>query len=164
MVRWLHLFGKTDLGFWPLGLALFFLQELPYLVMPFLALEENPIMNMVEASPGLNFLEKLLGISCVLVMCFVIYGEAPLFSLASGREKLGFFLAALALLGYYLGWFFYAQGHQSLSLMLGALVLLPPLYYAAIGLWRGHWLLSGLGLAFGGVHFLHVYVNFRGHW
>ena len=46
MVRWIKLFRDQYLGFWALGLLLFALQEIPYMVMPMLHLETNPIMNM----------------------------------------------------------------------------------------------------------------------
>ena len=50
MVRWFRLFGNQYLGFWALGLVLFFLQEIPYMLMPFFHLEKNPIMTMAETS------------------------------------------------------------------------------------------------------------------
>ena len=50
MVRWFKLFGDQYLGFWGLGLVLFVLQEVPYIVMPFFPLETNPIMQMTETS------------------------------------------------------------------------------------------------------------------
>ena len=34
MVRWIKLFRDQYLGFWALGLLLFALQEIPYMVMP----------------------------------------------------------------------------------------------------------------------------------
>ena len=34
MVRWIKLFGNQYLGFWVLGLVLFALQEIPYMLMP----------------------------------------------------------------------------------------------------------------------------------
>ena len=36
MVRWIKIFGNQYLGFWALGLVLFALQEIPYLLMPLL--------------------------------------------------------------------------------------------------------------------------------
>ena len=61
MVKWIKLFSNQYLGFWLLGLVLFAIQEIPYMVMPLLKLKTNPIMNMTETSPYLDILEKVLG-------------------------------------------------------------------------------------------------------
>ena len=49
MVRWVKIVGNQYFGFWVLGLVLFALQEIPYMLMPLFHLETNPIMNMTEA-------------------------------------------------------------------------------------------------------------------
>jgi hypothetical protein len=46
--------------------------------------------------------------------------------------------------------------------MMFFIVLMPPLYYVAIGLWRRNVLLAAVGVVFLAVHFLHVYGNLRG--
>jgi hypothetical protein len=48
--RWIRIFNNQYIGFWVLGLILFALQEVPYMVMPMLKLESNPIMNRQESS------------------------------------------------------------------------------------------------------------------
>ena len=70
MVRWVKLFGNQYLGFWVLGLVLFALQELPYMLMPLCHLETNPIMNMTETSVILDICEKVLGSLCIALMVF----------------------------------------------------------------------------------------------
>ena len=67
MHRWVRIYGDQYLGFWILGLLLFAVQEIPYLLMPLLRLETNPIMNMTETSPILDACEKLFG--AVYTMC-----------------------------------------------------------------------------------------------
>ena len=71
MVRWLKLFGDQYFGFWILGLVLFAIQEIPYMVMPLFHLETNPIMNMAESSAALDVCEKILGSLCIALMIFV---------------------------------------------------------------------------------------------
>lgn len=159
MVKWFHLFREHYLGFWICGLILFVLQEVPYIVMPLFSLSSNPIMNMQETAPVLNLFEKVLGISCVLVTCFIVQEKATVFSIGRGIQKLGFVLAVLILLTNYFGWLLYFSGHQTNWIMLFFMVALPPLYYAAIGLWRENWILLALGIAFGIVHVVHVYGN-----
>ena len=88
MVRWLKLFGDQYFGFWVLGLVLFAIQEIPYMVMPLVKMEANPIMNMVETSAALDACEKILGSLCIALMIFVVHRDAVLFSISEGRERL----------------------------------------------------------------------------
>ena len=162
MVRWLKLFGDQYFGFWILGLVLFAIQEIPYMVMPLFHLETNPIMNMAESSAALDVCEKILASLCIALMIFVVHKDAVLFSIAEGRERLFFALAVIILLTNFLGWGLYFMGHQSVFVMMFFIVLMPPLYYVAIGLWRQNVPLTAFGAVFLAVHFVHVYGNLRG--
>ena len=157
MVRWVKLFDHQYFGFWVLGLVLFAIQEIPYMVMPLFHLETNPIMNMVETSAALDVCEKVLGSLCIALMIFVVHEEAVLFSAAEGRERLFFAVAMGVLLLNFFGWGLYFGGHQSVFVMMLFIVMMPPLYYVAIGLWRRNVLLAALGTVFLVVHFLHVH-------
>ena len=161
MVRWFRLFGNQYAGFWALGLLLFAVQEIPYILMPFIHLKTNPIMNMTETSPVLDVCEKILGSLCIALMMFVIHRDAVFFSIAEGREKLFFTLTALILLANFAGWALYFTGRQSLFVMMAFIVAMPPLYYMAIGLWRQNTPLVITGAVFLAVHFLHVLGNLR---
>lgn len=161
MVRWFRLFGNQYAGFWALGLLLFAVQEIPYILMPFIHLKTNPIMNMTETSPVLDVCEKILGSLCIALMIFIIHRDAVFFSIAEGREKLFFTLAALILLANFFGWVLYFTGRQSLFVMMAFIVAMPPLYYMAIGLWRQNTPLVITGAVFLAVHFLHVLGNLR---
>ena len=162
MIRWTKLFGNQYLGFWVLGLVLFAVQEIPYMVMPFFHLESNPIMNMTETSAALNICEKILGSLCIALMVFVVHREAKLFSLSNCPEKLFFALAVILLLANFVGWALYFTGNQSILVMMFFIVVLPPLYYVAIGLWRQNVPLIICGVAFFAIHFKHVLGNLKG--
>ena len=162
MIRWIKIFANQYLGFWVLGLILFALQEIPYMLMPFCHLETNPIMNMTEASPTLDVCEKILGSLCIALMVFVVHKNAVLFSVAGGRERLFFTLTITILLMNFFGWALYFTGHQSIFVMMFFIVLLPPLYYVAIGLWRQNVPLTVVGVIFLAVHFVHVFGNLKG--
>ena len=162
MVRWFRIAGDQYFGFWVLGLVLFALQELPYMLMPLFRLETNPIMNMTETSAALDVCEKVLGSLCIALMVFVIHGNAAVFSVSSGREKLFFTLAVVILLANFFGWALYFTGHQSIFVMMLFITVMPPLYYAAIGLWRRNTPLTVAGAVFLAVHFCHVLGNLRG--
>jgi hypothetical protein len=60
MVKWFALSRNQYLGFFALGLVLFALQELPYIVMPLIHMESNPVMEMQDKSTILNITEKSL--------------------------------------------------------------------------------------------------------
>ena len=159
MVRFFRMFGNQYFGFWVLGLALFAIQEIPYMIMPFLKLDANPIMNMKESSVVLEIFEKILGSLCVALMIFAVHKDSRLFSIADGKEKLFFILSVLVLLLNFVGWAVYFCGHQSVFVMMFFIVLLPPLYYVFIGLWRSNILLTITGSIFLVVHFVHVLGN-----
>ena len=161
MVRWFKLFGDQYFGFWILGLVLFAIQEIPYMVMPLFRLETNPIMNMVETSATLDVCEKILGSLCIALMIFVVHKDAVLFSISEEREKLYFTLALIALLTNFFGWGLYFAGHQSVFVMMLFIVVMPPLYYVAVGLWRRNVPLAFVGVMFLAVHFMHVYGSLR---
>ena len=162
MVRWFKLLGDQYLGFWVLGLVLFAIQEIPYMLMPLFHLQTNPIMNMTETSTALDICEKFLGSLCIALMVFVVHKNAMAFSVSNGREKLFFVLALVILLANFFGWILYFTGHQSTFVMMLFIVTMPPLYYVAIGLWRQNTPLAITGAVFLAVHFFHVLGNLHG--
>ena len=162
MVRWVKLFGNQYLGFWVLGIVLFAVQEIPYMVMPLFNLKTNPIMNMTETSITLDVCEKILGSLCIALMVFIVHKDAKLFSIADGREKIFFILAIILLMANFAGWVLYFTGHQSILIMMLFIVALPPLYYVAVGLWRQNLPLAVTGAVFLTVHFIHVWGNLKG--
>lgn len=161
MFKFFKIFGNQYLGFWILGLALFVIQEIPYMVMPLFKLETNPIMNMKESSMILEAAEKILGSLCIALMIFIVHKDSRLFSIADGREKLFFIFTVSVLLLNFIGWAFYFAGHQSVFVMMFFIVVMPPLYYVFIGLWRNNIILTVTGAIFLIVHFVHVLGNLR---
>lgn len=161
MVKWCKLFVEQYLGFWVLGLVLFALQEVPYMIMPLFRLENNPIMNMQESSVFLDVCEKVSGSLCIAVMTFIVQCHVGFFDIGSGMSRIGFLSAVIVLLLNYLGWWLYFNGHQSIGVMMFFIVLLPPLYYVCIGIWRHNLILSIVGIIFGMVHFTHVLGNLK---
>ena len=85
MFKFFRLFGSQYLGFWVLGLLLFAVQEIPYMVMPLFKLQTNPIMNMTESSPILEILEKVLGSLCIAFMLFIVNKDSNLFLPEEGK-------------------------------------------------------------------------------
>ena len=162
MVRWFKLFDHQYFGFWVLGLVLFAIQEIPYMVMPLFHLETNPIMNMAESSAALDVCEKILGSLCIALMIFVVHEDAVMFSISEPKERAFFEMAVRLLLVNFFGWALYFTGHKSVYIMMFFLVAMPPLYYMAIGLWRKNVPLAVTSVVFLVVHFMHVYGNLMG--
>lgn len=98
MVKWLKITENQYFGFWMLGLVLFALQEVPYMLMPFLKLKTNPIMNMQESFVFLDVCEKILGSLCVFLMTFVIQKNVGFWNLGERNGQIGFGLAVVVLL------------------------------------------------------------------
>jgi hypothetical protein len=161
MIRWFRLTQNQYFGLFAMGFAFFVLQELPYIVMPFIPLQSNPLMEMRDKSMVLNIFEKGLGVSCIVIMLFLMRGDAEWFSLRTTREIAFFGVAMTAIAGYFIGWILYYNGFQSLPVILCFLVALPPIYYAFIGLWRGNYVLAVLGGAFLVAHLSNVWNNLR---
>ncbi len=161
MFRFLKIFGNQYLGFWIFGLILFAVQEIPYMVMPLLKLQSNPIMNMKESSALLNTCEKILGSLCIAFMTFIVHKNVGLFSVTSKNEKVFFCLTVLVLLLNFSGWILYFTEHQSIFVMMFFIVVMPPLYYIFIGLWRNNTILTITGCVFLIVHFFHVLGNLK---
>lgn len=161
MFKWIKIFNNQYIGFWVLGLLLFLIQEIPYMVMPLFKLETNPIMNMQESSVLLNACEKILGSSCIAFMTFIVCDEKKIFSISAKKELLFFCIAMGIILLNFFGWFLYFIGYQSIFVMMFFIVMLPPLYYVSIGLWRNNIILSITGCIFLVVHFIHVLGNLK---
>ena len=109
------------------------------------------------AAPAVRPADEPSYAPCVLL----VREDVKLLSLGTGRERLFFGLAAAVLLLNFFGWGLYFSGHQSLFVIMTFLVVMPPLYYVFIGLWRQNFILSACGAVFLAVHFLHVYGNLK---
>jgi len=159
MVKWFKITRNQYFGFFTFGVVFFILQQLPYIIMPLVPLETNVLMEMEDKIATLNIIEKILGISCIFVMCLIVRADAKRFSLQTKTEKINFSIAMAAIGAYYIGWVFYFCGYQGLALILTLLVAMPPIYYTFIGMWRKNYLLSIIGAVFLAIHIANVWVN-----
>jgi hypothetical protein len=160
MIKWINIHKNIWFGLFFLGIILFFIQEIPYMIMPFIELANNPLMEMVNTYPILDTFEKIIGISTIIAMIFIVNSDTKGFSLDSVKEKVFFFMSIILLLGYYIGWIFYFNMHQSLALVVIILAGFVPLYYSFIGLWRKNYILVFLGILFLFVHVANVWTSY----
>ena len=131
------------------------------MMMPLFKLKTNPIMNMKETSAFLNTCEKVLGFLCVVLMICVIQKDIGVWGLDNTAGCIGFALAILVLLLNYFGWWQSFHGRQSVRMMMIYMVVLPPIFYACIGLWRQNWALFVTAVLFLCIHVVHVRGNLR---
>lgn len=159
MFKWFKIVKNQYFGLWLIGLLLFAIQEIPYMVMPLISLETNPIMNMPTNSLFLDICEKIFGVLCIVVMVLIVNKESRLFSLHTKSEITFFAIAAGLILANFIGWILYFCGLQSIAIMMIFIFTLPPLYYLFIGLWRkNYFLVIAAGLFFI-VHLSNAFVN-----
>lgn len=161
MIRWKKLRGSQYLGFWPLGLLFLALQQAPYLMMPLMHLEFNPLMSAAECSPLLCWLDRILEVLCVLLLLFLVSDRVSAVNIDSRRELVLFSIPILFLLLNYWGWLLYFIGRHSLPVILFFLAAMPPLYDVGIGIWRRNPALIGAGILFLIVHTARIWNNFQ---
>jgi hypothetical protein len=161
MVKWFKITSNQYVGFFALGLVFFVLQQLPYIIMPLMHLESNPLMEMQDKSVLLNAAEKIFGVSCIVVLLFLVRDGVKWFSLKTTKETVFFSIAILAIVVYFVGWIFYFRGFHGILFMVCTLVAMPPIYYAFIGLWRENYVLTVLGGMFLLAHISNVWNNLR---
>ncbi|MCL2156844.1 MAG: hypothetical protein FWH54_02350 [Methanobrevibacter sp.] len=159
-IKWVKIYKNIWLGLFGLGFILFFIQEIPYLIMPFIKLANNPLMEMVDTYPLLNIFEKIIGISTVISMIFLVNSNTNEISHDLVKTRIFFSMSIISLLGYYIGWVFYFNGFQGLPIVLILLTGCAPLYYTSIGLWRKNYILVLLGILFLFVHLANVWTSY----
>lgn len=159
MFKWFKIVKNQYFGLWLIGLLLFLIQEIPYLLMQLIPLNINPIMEMPVNSLFLDVSEKIFGVLCVIVMILIVHKNNKLFSIKTKKEFIFFFIAIAVILLNFLGWTLYFCGLQSVAIMLVFIFALPPLYYLFIGLWRKNYFLIVVSCIFFIIHLSNGFVN-----
>ena len=159
MFKWFKIVKNQYFGLWLFGLLLFAIQEIPYMIMPLIPLEANPIMEMPTNSLFLDVCEKIFGVLCVAVMVLIVNKDTKLFSVKTKNEIAFFCVAAGVIALNFLGWILYFCGIQSVAVMIAFIFVLPPLYYLFIGLWRKNYFLVAVSGTFLIIHLSNAFVN-----
>ena len=159
MFKWFRIVKNQYFGLWIVALAVFAIQEIPYMVMPLIPLEANPVMNMPANSLFLDICEKILGVLCIVVMLLIVNKNSALFSVHT-KSEIAFFSVAVGLIvANFVGWALYYCGLQSVAIMIVFIFALPPLYYLFVGLWRKNYFLVITAGLFFAVHLSNAFVN-----
>lgn len=159
MFKWIKIVKNQYFGFWLIGILLFVMQEIPYMIMPLIHLKTNPIMEMPTRILFLDILEKIFGILSVAVMILVVHKDNKLFSINTKKEITFFGVATSIIILNFIGWIIYFCGGQSVAVMIIFIFCLPPLYYLFIGLWRSNYFLVIVSGLFFIVHLSNAFVN-----
>lgn len=159
MFKWVKIIRNQYLGLWLIGLALFAIQEIPYMIIPLIPLQANPVMQMPANSVFLDVCEKLFGVLSIVVMIFIVHKDNKLFSISTKAEKVFFSTAAGTIALNFIGWILYFCGIQAVAIIIFFIFALPPLYYLFIGLWRKNFFLVAVAGIFFAVHLSNAFVN-----
>ena len=160
MFKFVHLFKHYFFGLSFIGIAAFVIQEIPYMIMPLIKPESNPIMNMQNEIKWIETVQGLLGILSMILLMLIVRDDVGFFSLSTSREKAFFLLTILMIAINFVGWAFYYAGHQYGWLIVPSQFAVVPLYYLFFGLWRSNYLLVGVAVPFFLIHTINGVLNF----
>ena len=160
MFKFVHLFKHYFFGLSFIGIAAFVIQEIPYMIMPLIKPESNPIMNMQNEIKWIEMVQGLLGILSMILLMLIVRDDVGFFSLSTSREKAFFLLTILMIAINFVGWAFYYAGHQYGWLIVLSQFAVVPLYYLFFGLWKSNYLLVGVAVPFFLIHTINGVLNF----
>ena len=160
MFKFVHLFKHYFFGLSFIGIAAFVIQEIPYMIMPLIKPESNPIMNMQNEIKWIETVQGLLGILSMILLMLIVRDDVGFFSLSTSREKAFFLLTILMIAINFVGWAFYYTGHQYGWLIVLSQFAVVPLYYLFFGLWKSNYLLVGVAAPFFLIHTINGVLNF----
>ena len=158
--KFVHLFKHYFFGVSFIGIAAFVTQEIPYMIMPLIKPESNPIMNMQNEIKWIETVQGLLGILSMILLMLIVRDDVGFFSLSTSREKAFFLLTILMIAINFVGWAFYYAGHQYGWLIVLSQFAVVPLYYLFFGLWKSNYLLVGVAVPFFLIHTINGVLNF----
>lgn len=103
MLRWLHLFKNDYIGLSFVGIIVFVVQEIPYMVMPLMKLQSNPIMDMHNEAAWITGLQTAVGILTMLMLMLTVKDDEYIFALTATREKISFFFMTMMIVINFIG-------------------------------------------------------------
>lgn len=160
MLKFIRLFKHYHLGISFIGIAAFVIQEIPYMIMPLIKPESNPIMNMQNEIKWIEILQAIFGVLSMIILMLVVRDDVRVFSLETSKEKIFFLLTVLMIAINFVGWAFYYTGHQYGWLIVLSQFAVVPLYYLFFGLWKSNYMLAGVAVPFFLIHTFNGVVNF----
>ena len=112
MIKFVHLFKNYYLGISFIGVIAFVIQEIPYIIMPFIKPASNPIMNMQNEIQWIEKVQGLVGVLSMFLLMIIVRDDVKIFSIETKKEKVFLTLTVLMILINFVGWTFYYFGYQ----------------------------------------------------
>ena len=160
VIKFVHLFKNYYLGLSFIGIIAFVIQEIPYIIMPFIKPASNPIMNMQNEIQWIERTQGVVGTLSMILLMLIVRDDVQLFSIASTKEKIFFSFTVLMILINFTGWTFYYLGYQNGWVIVVSQFAAVPLYYLFFGIWKSNYLLVGTASLFFLIHTINGYLNF----
>ncbi|MBP5489960.1 MAG: hypothetical protein J6Y10_05110, partial [Lachnospiraceae bacterium] len=98
MIKFLHLFKNYYLGISFIGIAAFVIQEIPYIVMPLIKPESNPIMNRSNEITWIGTVQGIFGVLSMILLMLIVRDDVKLIPKETTKEKIFLFLMILMIL------------------------------------------------------------------
>ncbi len=160
MIKFLHLFKNYYLGISFIGIAAFVIQEIPYIVMPFIKPASNPIMNMQNEIKWVGTVQEIFGMLSMILLMLIVRDDVKLIPIETTKDKTYLFLTILMILINFIGWILYYMGYQYGWQIIISQFAVVPLYYLFFGLWKSNYLLVGTAVPFFVIHTINGIMNF----
>ena len=155
-----HLYKNYYLGISFIGIIAFVIQEIPYMIMPLVKPESNPIMNMQNESKLLQIIQGVLGTLSMVLLMLIVRDDVSFFSIETSRDKAFFVSTLVMILFNFIGWTLYYTGHQISWVIVISQFAVVPLYYLFFGLWKYNYPLVMTAAMFFAIHTINGYMNF----
>ena len=79
MLKFVHLFKHYYLGISFIGIAAFAIQEIPYMIMPLVKPESNPIMNMQNEIKWIGTVQGIFGVLSMILLMLIVRDDVKIF-------------------------------------------------------------------------------------
>ena len=160
MIKIAHLYKNYYLGISFIGIIAFVIQEIPYMIMPLVKPESNPIMNMQDESKLLQIIQGVLGTLSMVLLMLIVRDDVSFFSIETSRDRVFFVSTLVMILFNFIGWTLYYTGHQISWVIVISQFAVVPLYYLFFGLWKYNYPLVMTAAMFFAIHTINGYMNF----
>lgn len=74
-----------------IGIVAFVIQEIPYIIMPFIKPASNPIMNMQNEIKWIETVQSVFGILSMILLMLLVRDDVKFFSIETTRESILYF-------------------------------------------------------------------------
>lgn len=160
MIKIAHLFKNYYLGISFIGIIAFVIQEIPYIIMPLVKPESNPIMNMQNELKCIQIIQGVFGMLSMVLLMLIVRDDVGFFSIETTRDKVFFVSTLVMIFINFIGWTLYYTGHQISWVIVISQFAVVPLYYLCFGLWKQNYPLVLTAALFFSIHTINGYMNF----